>query len=52
VLQLHYDVSRLPIRRVLYDEIKPLADGTILGLGGIDAGRGEGDHFFFELRRG
>jgi hypothetical protein len=49
VLQLHYDVSRLPFRGVLYDEVKPLADGRILGLGGIDAPRGEGDHFFFEL---
>jgi hypothetical protein len=49
VLQLHYDVSRLPIRRILYDEVKPLPDGRILGLGGIDAARGEGDHFFFEL---
>jgi hypothetical protein len=49
VLQLHYDESRLPIRRVLYDELKPLEDGRILGLGGIDAAREEGDHFFFEL---
>jgi hypothetical protein len=49
VLQLHYDVSRLPIRGVLYDELKPLPDGRILGLGGVDAERGEGDHFFFEL---
>lgn len=49
VLQLHYDGSRLPFRGVLYDEVKPLADGRILGLGGIDAPRGEGDHFFFEL---
>lgn len=49
VLQLHYDVSRLPVRGILYDELKPLPDGRILGLGGVDAGRGEGDHFFFEL---
>jgi hypothetical protein len=49
VLQLHYDVSRLPGRRVLYDELKPLADGTVLGLGGIDAELGDGDHFFFVL---
>jgi len=51
VLRLHYDRSRLPIRAILYDELKPLAGGRILGLGGIDAARGEGDHFFFELTR-
>jgi hypothetical protein len=49
VLQLHYDVSRLPGRGILYDELKPLADGRVLGLGGIDADVGAGDHFFFEL---
>jgi hypothetical protein len=49
VLRLHYDVSRLPIRGVLYDELKPLPDGRILGLGGVNAERGEGDHFFFDL---
>lgn len=49
VLQLHYDVSRLPFRGILYDEVKPLRDGRVLGLGGIDAARGDGDHFFFEL---
>ena len=49
VLQVHYDVSRLPLRGILYDELKPLADGRVLGLGGLNAERGEGDHFFFEL---
>lgn len=49
VLQLHYDVSRLPFRGILYDEIKPQGDGRVLGLGGLDGARGEGDHFFFEL---
>jgi hypothetical protein len=52
VLRLVYDVSKLPfpIRNLLYDEVKPLPSGRILGLGGINAGRGAGDHFFFELR--
>ena len=49
VLRLHYDASRLPIRGVLYDELKPLPDGSILGLGGVNRERGEGDHFFFDL---
>lgn len=48
VLQVHYDRSRIP-RGILYDELKPLEGGRILGLGGLDAPRGEGDHFFFEL---
>ena len=38
-----------PVRGMLYDELKPLADGRVLGLGGINAGAGEGEHFFFEL---
>jgi hypothetical protein len=52
-VQLHYDVSRLPhaIRRQLYDEVKPLSDRWMLGIGGIDRERGEGDHFFFALER-
>jgi hypothetical protein len=52
-LQLRYDVSRLPrpIRRSLYDEIKPLNENLCLGLGGINAEAGEGDHFFFALAR-
>jgi hypothetical protein len=51
VVRLEYDVSRLPgpIRGLLYDELKPLPDGQILGLGGIAAPRGAGDHFFFAL---
>lgn len=51
VWQLHYDASRLPLRRVLYDEVKPLSDGRVLGLGGVNADRGEGDHFFFDLTK-
>ena len=51
VLRLHYEQSRwpAPIRNLLYDELKPLPDGRILGLGGINADRGPGDHFWFEL---
>lgn len=51
VLRLEYDVSRLPrpIRRVLYDEVKPLSEGVCLGLGGANAGRDAGDLFFFAL---
>lgn len=48
---LRYEVSRLPgpLRRVLYDEVKPLSPTLCLGLGGINAARGRGDHFFFAL---
>ena len=35
---------------LLYDELKPLPDGSVLGLGGINGERGSGDHFFFLLR--
>ncbi len=50
---LRYDRSRLPhvIKGVLYDEVKPLSADLALGLGGIDAEAGEGDHFFFSLER-
>lgn len=48
-LRLRYDVSRLPFRGLLYDEVKPLGDGLCLGLGGIDFDRGRGDLFFFLL---
>jgi hypothetical protein len=46
-LQLHYDVSRLPFRGVLYDEVKPLSETLCLGLGGLN--RDLGDLFFFVL---
>ena len=50
--RLEYAVSRLPILRgILYDEVKPLDGETCLGIGGINAERGEGDHFFFALTR-
>lgn len=53
VVALHYQTSRLPgiIRGLLYDEIKPLSDDLILGLGGVNAERDDGDHFFFALSR-
>ena len=48
---LHYDISRLPrpLRGILYDEVKPLSTALCLGIGGINAPRGRGDHFFFAL---
>ena len=50
-VRLRYDVSRLPgpLRALLYDEVKPLSATLCLGLGGINAPRGRGDHFFFAL---
>jgi hypothetical protein len=50
-VRLRYDVSRLPgrLRALLYDEVKPLSSTLCLGLGGINAPRGRGDHFFFAL---
>lgn len=53
VVTLRYERSRLPraITSILYDEVKPLSDELLLGLGGVNAEAGEGDHFFFALRR-
>lgn len=50
-VRLCYDVSHLPgpLRALLYDEVKPLSATLCLGLGGINAPRGRGDHFFFAL---
>ncbi|MBW2453366.1 MAG: hypothetical protein JRI68_02595 [Deltaproteobacteria bacterium] len=50
-VRLTYERSRLPwpIRRLLYDEVKPLSDELCLGLGGINADRGRGEFFFFAL---
>jgi len=50
-IRLHYDVSRLPrpLRGILYDEVKPLSTALCLGIGGVNAPRGRGDHFFFAL---
>lgn len=52
-VRLHYHPSHLPgpVRHILYDEVKPLADHLVLGMGGINAGRDAGDHFFFALTR-
>ena len=51
--RLDYSVSRLPgaVKDQLYDEVKQLTGSLALGLGGLNAGPGEGDHFFFALRR-
>jgi hypothetical protein len=47
---LRYELSRLPwVGRGLYDEIKPLSDSLVLGIGGVNADRGDGDHFYFAL---
>ncbi len=50
---LDYQRSRLPrpIKRILYDEVKPLSDELALGIGGINAGPDRGDLFFFALQR-
>ena len=50
-VRLRYEVSRLPrpVRALLYDEVKVLSPALCLGLGGINAPRGQGDHFFFAL---
>lgn len=50
---LRYDVSKLPawVKNALYDEVKPLSDELCLGIGGINAEKGAGDHFFFALLR-
>ena len=50
---MDYSVSRLPgpVRGMLYDEVKPLSDDLCLGFGGINRDRGDGELFFFALRR-
>jgi hypothetical protein len=52
-VRLTYDRSRLPwpIRRLLYDEVKPLSDSLCLGLGGVNAETGQGEYFYFALER-
>jgi hypothetical protein len=49
--RLEYDVSRLPVRGILYDEVKPISADLCLGLGGVNAPTGHGDHFWFALVR-
>ncbi len=53
-VRLDYAVSRLPrpLRGLLYDEVKPISASLCLGIGGINAPRGRGDHFFFALVSG
>ncbi|MBW1879867.1 MAG: hypothetical protein JRJ84_16010 [Deltaproteobacteria bacterium] len=50
---LDYGASRLPgpVRRILYDEVKPLSGDLCLGMGGVNRGPGNGDLFFFALVR-
>jgi len=52
-ISLRYERSRLPrfVRDVLYDEVKPLSERLVLGIGGINRERGEGEHFFFALEK-
>lgn len=50
VIALDYAKSRLPapIRNLLYDELKPLSDTLLLGMGGANLkNRSKGDLFFF-----
>jgi hypothetical protein len=53
VMRLRYDRSRLPrpFRAALYDEVKPLSADVCLGIGGLNADAGRGDHFLFALAR-
>ena len=50
---LHYEVSRLPgpLRGLLYDEVKPLDERWMVGIGGMQLGPRRGDHFLFALER-
>lgn len=52
-IRLRYHVSRLPrlVRRALYDEVKPLSERRMMGIGGVNAGPGVGERFFFSLER-
>jgi len=52
-ITLDYQTSRLPkpVRSILYDEIRPLSENILLGIGGLNAGQGVGDHFFFAIER-
>ena len=51
--RLTYATSHLPkfFRDILYDELKPLDANTVLGLGGVNRDKGQGDHFYFLLTR-
>ncbi len=52
-IRLNYRISRLPtgISSILYDEIKTLSENILLGIGGVNAEKGQGDHFFFAIER-
>jgi len=52
-IRMLYDDRALPgfVNQFLYDEVKPLSDDVCLGMGGISAGRGKGEQFFFALSR-
>lgn len=52
-IRLSYGHSKLPgfVRNVLYDEVKPLSERLILGIGGINQERDAGEHFFFTLEK-
>ena len=51
--QVRYGASRLPgmVKDLLYDEVKRVSEDVAIGLGGLNADAGEGDHFFFALGR-
>ena len=52
-IRLNYQVSGLPkpIRSILYDEIKPLEENLLLGIGGFNAEKDTGDQFFFAIEK-
>jgi len=52
VIQLHYETTgpRL-FRGMLYDELKPLNENCILGIGGSNQDNAQGAWFFFALSR-
>jgi len=52
-IRLNYQVSGLPklIRSILYDEIKPISENILLGIGGFNAEKGAGEQFFFAIER-
>ena len=50
VVRLDYrKTTPWPLRRLLYDELKPLSDSVVLGLGGINRAGPTGAWFYFVL---
>ncbi len=50
--QMRYEQDWFPpVRKFLYDEVKSLTADVCLGIGGINAPAGTGDHFFYSLHR-